>query len=81
MMNHSASPPAPTAPVTRRLDLRAAATIGLATLAWLVAYNTIQPLATWITYGLLGLPVGSHLGESVAFSSTMYQRSCCYSAA
>ena len=66
-MNHSASPPAPTAPARRHFDLRAAATIGLATFAWLIAYNLIQPLASWITYSLLDLPTGSHLGESVAF--------------
>ena len=66
-MNHSASPPAPPAPARRHFDLRAAATIGLATFAWLIAYNLIQPLASWITYSLLDLPTGSHLGESVAF--------------
>ena len=27
----------------------------------------IQPLADWIAYGLLSLPQGSHLGESLAF--------------
>ena len=35
--------------------------------AWFAAYNLIQPLASWITYSLFRIPVGSHLGESVAF--------------
>lgn len=29
--------------------------------------HVIQPLANWIAYGLLSLPQGSHLGESLAF--------------
>jgi uncharacterized membrane protein YraQ (UPF0718 family) len=66
-MNHSVAPPAPTTPTTRRVDLRAASIVGLAALAWLAAYNVIQPLANWITYTLGGLPAGSRLGESVAF--------------
>lgn len=36
-------------------------------IAWLIVYNIIQPLANWIAYGLLSLPQGSHLGESLAF--------------
>lgn len=35
--------------------------------AWIVAYNSIQPLAHWLTYGVIGLQAGSHLGEAVAF--------------
>lgn len=38
-----------------------------AAIAWLVAYNSILPLAHWITFDLIGLAEGSHLGESVAF--------------
>ena len=44
--------------------------IGLLTLgavAWLAAYNIIQPLANWIAYSLLAQPQGSHLGDSLAF--------------
>ena len=44
--------------------------IGLLSLAvalWLIAYNSIQPLANWLAYGLLALPQGSHLGEALAF--------------
>ncbi|MGB9674080.1 MAG: permease, partial [Anaerolineales bacterium] len=39
----------------------------LAAIIWLAAYRTIQPLANWLAYGLLALPKGSHLGESLAF--------------
>lgn len=41
--------------------------LSLATTAWFVAYNIIQPLADWLAYGLLALPKGSHLGDSLAF--------------
>jgi uncharacterized membrane protein YraQ (UPF0718 family) len=41
--------------------------VGAAAVAWLLAYNVIQPLADWLTYGLLGLAHGSHLGDSLAF--------------
>jgi uncharacterized membrane protein YraQ (UPF0718 family) len=46
---------------------RAAILAGLATVAWLLAYNLIQPLANWLTYVALALPTDSHLGESLAF--------------
>ncbi len=35
--------------------------------AWFLLYRLLQPFADWLTYGLLNLPVGSHLGESLAF--------------
>ncbi len=41
--------------------------VGLAGLAWLVAYNVVQPLADWIAYDALQLGRGTQLGESVAF--------------
>lgn len=47
--------------------LRIYALVGLAAVAWLIAYNTIQPLADWLAYNVIGLEAGSHLGESVAF--------------
>jgi len=47
--------------------LRVYALVGLATVAWVIAYAYIQPLADWLAYGLIGLQTGSHLGESVAF--------------
>ncbi len=41
--------------------------LGLIIALWFVSYNLIQPLANWITYSLLRLETGSHLGESIAF--------------
>jgi len=41
--------------------------LALLTLAWLVAYNLIQPFANWLTYDLLGFANDSRLGESLAF--------------
>ena len=35
--------------------------------AWVAAYQLIQPLANWVSYTLLSLPRGSHLGDAVAF--------------
>jgi hypothetical protein len=51
----------------RRVHLRALLIIGLAASLWLAAYNLTQPLADWLTYRVLQLPQGSHLGASVAF--------------
>jgi len=48
-------------------DKRLFAILAASAIAWLLAYNTIQPLANWIAYELLSLPQGSHLGESLAF--------------
>ena len=39
----------------------------LSAVIWLIAYNTIQPLADWISYTALGLARDSRLGESLAF--------------
>ena len=41
--------------------------VGLAVIAWIMAYNLIQPFANWLAYGLLALPQDSQLGESLAF--------------
>ncbi|MHC1783802.1 MAG: permease [Anaerolineaceae bacterium] len=41
--------------------------LGFITAAWFAVYNILQPLAEWITYTVLQLQIGSHLGESVAF--------------
>jgi uncharacterized membrane protein YraQ (UPF0718 family) len=51
----------------RSARLRAGLLVTGAAVAWLAAYNVIQPLADWLAYGLLGLAHGSHLGEAVAF--------------
>ena len=48
-------------------DRRLFAKLAAVAIVWLLAYNTIQPLADWLAYGLLSLPQGSHLGESLAF--------------
>ena len=41
--------------------------MAVAVLAWLIAYNIIQPLADWISYSVLGLARDSRFGESLAF--------------
>jgi uncharacterized membrane protein YraQ (UPF0718 family) len=51
----------------RSADTRAWLSVAGAAVAWLIAYNIVQPLADWVAYGLLGLAHGSHLGEAVAF--------------
>jgi uncharacterized membrane protein YraQ (UPF0718 family) len=54
---HALGPPA-----TRRRGL-----LPLAAAAWLAAYLAVEPLASWIAYGLAGLSRGSRLGQAVAF--------------
>jgi uncharacterized membrane protein YraQ (UPF0718 family) len=49
------------------IDWRLITTLTVAAIAWLIAYNVIEPLAAWITYDVLGLAHGSQLGESLAF--------------
>jgi uncharacterized membrane protein YraQ (UPF0718 family) len=39
----------------------------LAAIAWIAAYNLIQPLANWIAFSALRLSHDSRLGESLAF--------------
>ncbi|MGQ9503203.1 MAG: permease [Anaerolineae bacterium] len=41
--------------------------VGLAAVAWVIAYSSIQSLADWLAYSVLGLARGSQLGEAVAF--------------
>jgi uncharacterized membrane protein YraQ (UPF0718 family) len=43
------------------------AILAVIVLAWLAAYNVIQPLADWISYSALGLAHDSRLGTSLAF--------------
>lgn len=63
-MARSLNAPAAThSPDTRRIWLIVVA----ATLAWLLAYNSIQALANWLTFTLIGLAPDSHLGEALAF--------------
>jgi uncharacterized protein len=40
---------------------------GTAALAWLVAWIVEAPAADWLTFSVLGLSHGSHLGETTAF--------------
>ncbi|WP_075072414.1 permease [Longilinea arvoryzae] len=49
------------------VHLRTAILLAAIAAAWFAVYHFIQPLAGWITYGLLRLQAGSHLGESIAF--------------
>jgi uncharacterized protein len=52
---------------SKRADWSPGLVLGILFLAWLAAYNVIEPLANWLTYNLLGLERGAHLGEAVAF--------------
>jgi len=56
-------------PVENKLptDTRAFVIVALAAITWFALYNVIQSIADWLAYGLLALPQGSHLGESLAF--------------
>jgi hypothetical protein len=35
--------------------------------AWWLLYRVLEPLAQWLTYGLMGIARSTHLGEAVAF--------------
>lgn len=48
-------------------DTRLWTLVALATVLWVFLYNSIQTFANWLTYDLLALAQGSHLGESLAF--------------
>jgi uncharacterized protein len=54
-------------PATQHDNKRVFAILATALVAWLITYNLIQPLANWISYSVIGLARGSHLGESIAF--------------
>ena len=51
----------------QKTNLRLFAMLGLGTVLWFVVYNLIQPLANWVSYDLLRLAQGSHLGDALAF--------------
>jgi uncharacterized membrane protein YraQ (UPF0718 family) len=55
------------APPTQRRAWRVWALVLGAAVAWLLVWGRLQPFADWLTYDLIGLAPGSHLGESVAF--------------
>lgn len=54
-------------PTFNQPNKRLYAMLGAAIIAWLIAYNIVQPLADWISYSAFGLARDSHLGEAVAF--------------
>jgi uncharacterized membrane protein YraQ (UPF0718 family) len=54
-------------PVSTSPNKRLLVTLAVVVIAWLAAYNIVQPLADWISYSALGLARDSRLGESVAF--------------
>jgi len=56
-----------TALVIRRAHLPFWPMVGLAVVAWLIAWFIALPLANWIAYDLLGLQPGSQLGDAIAF--------------
>ncbi len=43
------------------------AALAIVAVAWLAAYNLIQPIADWISYSVFGLARDSRFGESLAF--------------
>ena len=54
-------------PHVTRGDLGTLAKLAAAALAWWAAYTALPPVTQWLTYNVIGLGRGSHLGESVAF--------------
>jgi len=42
-------------------------TVGLGSVAWLIAWFVTLPLANWVAFGLLGLQEGSQFGDAIAF--------------
>jgi uncharacterized membrane protein YraQ (UPF0718 family) len=54
-------------PTTEQAGKRTLLILAAAIVAWLIAYNLIQPLANWIAYTAIGLAADSRLGEAVAF--------------
>jgi hypothetical protein len=57
----------PTQLPASHIGWRSTLTLVIAVAIWYVSYSVIQPLADWITYDLLRLEHGSHLGDSIAF--------------
>ncbi len=53
--------------LTERLGSRTALKLAVAAITWWMAYTVLQPVAEFITFDLLALARGSHLGEAVAF--------------
>ena len=51
--------------------------LALALIAWYPVYPRLDPFSRWLAYDLCRIAPGSHLGESVAFSSWMSPKSSC----
>ena len=56
-----------TALAVRRAHVSFWPMVGLAVVAWLIAWFLTLPLAAWVTFDLLGLQSGTQLGDAVAF--------------
>jgi uncharacterized membrane protein YraQ (UPF0718 family) len=56
-----------TSPSLPHSNKRLYVTLTIAALAWLIAYNLIQPLANWFSYSVLGFARDSRFGQSLAF--------------
>ncbi len=54
-------------PQQQRHDWQPWALLAVAAVAWWLAYSSLQPLANWIAFGLLGLAPTSALGSALAF--------------
>ena len=59
--------PEQAAPTGDRGAWRAWALVAGAALLWWIAWNSLLPLAAWLTFEVLGLTPGTALGEAVAF--------------
>ena len=68
-MNNSmmAAPPEKQQDERQQWAWRPWAMVAAAAVAWWLLYNALEPLALWITTGLLGLPLTSALGSALAF--------------
>ena len=53
--------------LSTRASARTYTTLGIAAIAWYIAYTILQPFTEYLTYNVLGLARGSHLGDAVAF--------------
>ena len=53
--------------LSTRASTRTWAMLGVAAIAWYIAYTLLQPATEYLTYGILGLQRGSSLGDAVAF--------------
>jgi len=54
-------------PLRHSPTARAFILVGIAAAVWVVAYNSLQPAADWITYRVLGLSPESHFGSALNF--------------